>query len=117
MIGILLKKIIMSKEISYHSKGIVLGNYWGGGSGTYTAREFTTYSLEELLKLNNKALKDGSLDSGMGYESLIGAIITVIITTKIVIEDKDFYNTEEEEHYVGELTEEQIKFLEQCYYE
>lgn len=107
----------MNKEISYHSHGKVLGNYWGGGSGSYTAREFTTDSLEEIMLLNTNALRDGSLDNGMGFESLIGAIIIVTTTTKIIIDNKDFYNTEEYTHIIGNLNDDELEFLENIQYD
>lgn len=107
----------MNKEVSYHSHGKVLGKYWEGGSGSYNTTVFTANSLEELLVLNNNALNDGSLDSGMGYKSLIGAILIITITTKIVFENEDYFNTKEDIEFIGELNDEQTEFLEQSIYE
>lgn len=77
----------------------------------YEARRLTGTSLEDIKEQATKGL-DGSLDSGMGYESLIGAVLQVHIITKIEIEDKIFENIEYETISVGELTDEQYEFLE-----
>ena len=61
----------------FRSKGLAYGKYWGGGEGAYQAEELTGETKEELLEKANTMLTDGSLDSGMGYESLIGAILDV----------------------------------------
>ena len=47
----------MEKLITYKSTGIVLGNYWGGGSGSYASKSFNADSLEELIELNQKAAR------------------------------------------------------------
>ena len=82
----------MEKQIKFSAKGFVLGNYWGGGQGAYPTIRFTGNTKEELLEKANKALKDGSIDSGMGYQSLIGAILEIKCITKVEIDGKDFIN-------------------------
>jgi hypothetical protein len=59
----------------------------------------------------NEALKDGSLDSGMGYESLIGARIDIEVITTIIVDGKEFVNTEYETELIGVLTDEEKDFL------
>ena len=89
---------------TFNSNGIVLGNYWGGGSGSYKATTFHSgISKEDLINQNEKALENGSLDSGMGYESLIGALI-VIQTVSCVEIDGEIYTNKKEE----DLSEERI---------
>ena len=97
----------------YKSTGLVYGNYWGGGQGAYAARRLEADTKEELLKQAEKGL-DGSLDDGMGYESLIGAILNITKFTTVEIDRKEFVNKEYETEFVGELTEEQIDFLIEC---
>ena len=104
----------MEKEVKFTAKGQVLGNYWGGGSGAYPTIKFTGATKEEILEKANAALNDGSMDSGMGYESLIGAILVVKETTKIVVDEKEFTNDEYEEISIGKLNDEQLQFLENC---
>ncbi len=101
---------------TYKSDGLVLGNYWGGGSGSYAATTLhSDISKEDLIEQNKKALESGSLDSGMGYESLIGARITIETKTTTLIEDKEFINKEYETIFIGELSETDIEFLEEIY--
>ena len=104
----------MEKSVKFTAKGHVLGNYWGGGQGAYPTIKFTGDSKEEILEKANAALKDGSMDSGMGYESLIGAILLVKATTKIIVEGKEFANDEYEEITIGKLKDDQLQFLEEC---
>lgn len=107
----------MSEKITYKSNGIVLGNYWGGGSGSYNARTFSSdISKEDLIEQNQKALESGELDSGMGYESLIGALITIETKTVLIHESKPYENKEYENVFIGNLTEEQEEFLEELDY-
>jgi hypothetical protein len=103
----------MKQKISYTSNGRVLGNYWGGGSGSYAATSFhSDISKEDLIKQNEEALKSGALDSGMGYESLIGALLIIETRTEIIFEGKLYKNLEHENYFIGDLNEEQKEFLE-----
>ncbi len=96
---------------TYVAEGRVLGNFWGGGKGSYKARQFVSKtSIDDLIETLNKALKDGSLDSGMGYENLIGACLDITITSSIIIDGKTFHSEEVEELNIGEMTEDEIEF-------
>ena len=109
----------MDKKLSFEAKGIVLGNYWGGGQGGYSSRTITSDSKEEIITKANEMLKDGSLDSGMGYESLIGAILIITTTTTIKNKGQEFSRKDSETVFIGELTEEQENQLmawEETYY-
>ena len=87
----------MNKEkIKYKAKGVVLGNLWGGGKGFYTARTLEAENLSNLKAQIIKGIKTGSLDSGMGYESLIGAVMEITKITEVIIEGKPFINKEAE---------------------
>jgi deoxyxylulose-5-phosphate synthase len=110
------QKAVMDFQVRFEAKGIVLGNYWGGGKGSYTAKRIKANTLEELLTIATKMLDDGSLDSGMGYESLIGASLEVSTITTVLINDKEFINTETEIHFIGDLSEEESEFLENVWY-
>ena len=98
-------------KITYSATGHVLGHFWGGGIGAYGSKKITSDTKEELLDKAKKMLDDGSLDSGMGYESLIGACIEITCKTVVEIDGKDFVNKEYEVEFIGNLTEEQIDFL------
>jgi hypothetical protein len=102
----------MKTSFSYESKGVVLGNYWGGGQGSYPCIKLgSDISEEDLLNQNIKALNDGSLDSEMGFESLIGALINIETIRAIEIEDRIYRNSEFNEHLIGNLNDEQEEFL------
>ncbi len=59
----------------YNSKGIVFGNCWGGGKCGYRATEYSAETENALINKIEISLKDGSLDSGMGFESLYDATL------------------------------------------
>jgi hypothetical protein len=90
----------MTQKINTYYKigrGAVLGNYWGGGAGyyasAYSGREFDT--KKKAIKFLDDMLKDGSLDSGMGYESLIGYMIPIICRQEVLV-DGDIFSREDE---------------------
>jgi len=101
----------MEKKYSYSSTGLVYGYLWGGGEGAYPAETIEADTKEELLKVANEKLNDGSLDSGMGYESLIGATLEITVTEIITFEGKDYSHNELELVTIGDLNEDQIDFL------
>ena len=103
----------MKETVKYKSRGLVFGNYWGGGRGAYSAEKLSADTKEELIKEATKGL-DGSLDAGMGFESLIGALLVITKITSITRGGKTFTNEEIEEEFIGKLTEEDQDFLIEC---
>lgn len=101
----------MEKKTTFTAKGAILGRYWGGGEGGYESRTITGSSEEEVIKLAEQGVKDGSLDNGMGFERLIGAALTITKTTRIEIDGQPFVNKEYNDILVGDLNEEQSEFL------
>lgn len=102
----------MEIQAKYESYGVVYGKYWGGGNGSYSAKKFNSHSKEELIKLNEQALEDGSLDGGMGFERLIVALITIKTIKSITIDDEIYSNTGNyEKIIIGYLTDKEIEFL------
>jgi len=99
----------------YESSGYVLGNHWGGGSGAYSTKHYGASTKKELMEKMNKALSDGSLDSGMGFESLKGALMNVTTISSTTIEGKLFVNKETELVFIGDLSEEEQNFLEEVF--
>jgi hypothetical protein len=94
----------------YTAKGFVYGNYWGGGKGAYRSKEIIANTEDAIEEVANKMLKEGSLDGGMGYESLIGALLYVTETKTINIDGEDFKHEEIYCLFVGDLTEEEQIF-------
>jgi len=103
----------LTETVKYRSTGLVFGNYWGGGRGAYSAVKLSADTKEELIKEATEGL-DGSLDAGMEYESLIGAILDITKITTITYGGKTFTNEETEQEFIGELTEEDQDFLLEC---
>ena len=99
---------------TYKTIGYVLGKYWGGGYGAYKATTITANTRKEILEEAEKKLKNGSLDSGMGFESLIGAILEIEKIETIIIDGKDFHHKEYDSEFIGDLTRKQKKFLAEC---
>ena len=99
--------------MKYIAKGLVLGNYWGGGKGSYPTKKLENDDKDELLKEAVNKLEDGSLDSGMGYESLIGAILNIEEIDTKIIDGKEYSRSEFSIESIGILTEEQFDFLEE----
>lgn len=107
----------MNEKFSYDSTGLVFGVLWGGGRGSYPARQLHAETLEDLIAQANEGL-DGSLDSGMGFERLLGAVLFITKKTTITMNEKPFCNEENlEPVFIGELTDDQKEFLlEQSFY-
>lgn len=100
-----------NKRVIYKAKGFVYGNYWGGGKGAYKSEELEGSSIKEVDTQVKEGIKDGSLDSGMGYESLAGAIMKITKMTTVIIDGKPYVNKEYETKVYGNLTDEEEDFL------
>lgn len=98
----------------YKITGWVYGNYWGGGQGAYRSTTILADSREEGIKKAEEMLADGSLDSGMGYKSLIGAILDIEENEIIEIDGKNFSHKEYEYYFIGNLSDEMEEFLMEC---
>jgi hypothetical protein len=108
-----MSETLIEQKVTYSAEGVVFGNHWGGGKGSYAARPIKDQiTRQDLLNKAKAMLANGSLDSGMGYESLIGARLCIIKTTVIEVEGKPFTNEETEYVNIGKLTPKQKDFLE-----
>ena len=109
----------MIKEMNgvFNAEGLVLGHLWGGGTGVYPSVKLTGFSnIDDLFKTVEEKLKNGSLDSGMGYEKLIGAALMIEEKRTIICEESPFCNSIFTPAFFGNLKENQIDFLERCLY-
>lgn len=97
--------------ITYKATGIVLGNNWGGGISGYPANKINANSLRELREEIEERLENGSLDSGMGYQSLIGAIMVIDTIDSREIDGKVFISHDYEDEIFGDITPEQEEWL------
>lgn len=98
-------------KTTYKAHGLVLGTYWGGGSGSYDATSLENDNLEELIKEAKEKLKNGSLDSGMGYESLHGALLNITTIRTIIYNGLEYENKSDDLQFIGTLTEREQDFL------
>ena len=103
------------KTAKFESEGYVYGFLWGGGKGAYPARKLQADNKADLLNQANEGL-NGSLDSGMGYESLIGALLEITTITTVEIEGKPFTNEERDIEFIGKLSDKDKDFLMDIYY-
>ena len=101
------------QTVEFASRGLVLGRLYLGGEGAYKAKTLKANTKKELLEKATDMLLDGSLDGGMGFDGLIGAMLEITTITTFIVNDKSFRNEEREDVFIGNLTAEQIQFLEE----
>lgn len=100
------------KSLGYIAQGCLLLNLWGGGQGTYPSRKIEGDTLEQVEQEIKQGIEDGSLDSGMGCESIEGAYIQIDHQQSIEIDGDTFHNIKNvETEMYGDLSEEQQDFL------
>lgn len=104
-------------KIAYKAKGLVYGRYWGGGEGSYRAERYHADDLKTLEEQINDGVKTGSIDSGMGYERVLGAIMEITTIRTIEKGGRSFVNEESELKFFGDLNEQQMEFLEENSYQ
>jgi len=106
---------IIEKKV-YNATGVVYGIFWGGGKGSYPATKLRGFSTEnELMEEAKKKLKSGSLDSGMGYQKLIGAALEIEEVSTINYNGKSFTNSDHYDiKYIGKLSKLDKDFLDDC---
>jgi hypothetical protein len=103
----------MKKTITYKATGLVLGNTWGGGRGAYDTVPLQSDTKEELLAEANRLLIKNALDNGMGFESLVGAVLSVTKRTIIEVEGDEYINEKYEIEVIGTLSEDEIEWVQQ----
>lgn len=97
--------------VTYKASGIVLGNCWGGGIGSYVAREIKAVNRASLVQQIENGIKDGSLDGGVGFESLIGALMVIDEIDSRKIDGKMFIAHDCEDEFFGDITPAQEEML------
>jgi len=95
----------------YKAKGFVHGRYWGGGKGSYKANNVYAETKDALIKKINDGIANGTLDGGMGYETVLGAIMVITTITTITYEGKPYTNEETEVEFFGNLSDDDKNFL------
>ena len=88
--------LTLQETHKFKATGYVVGYLWGGGTGIYKAKEIEAESKEQLLTKANEMLDNNTLDDGMGFESLKGAMLFIDDITSIVYNDKTFTHTDDQ---------------------
>jgi hypothetical protein len=86
------------------TRGIVYGNCWGGGQCGFKAHKITGGTLKAVKAKARRMFQDGSLDSGMGFESLNGAILEAKHETIKMIKGEEYINTKYHTFSVGKTS-------------
>ena len=103
----------MEKKITYVAKGFVLGTTWLDTKGAYPTKIVEGNSIEEIESKINHMIETNVLDNGMGFKNLIGALMTIRITTEIVVDGDNYINTKYHWDFYGTLTNDEELFLEE----
>jgi hypothetical protein len=101
---------VTAKGLTCVANGWVIGRMWGGGVGGYPSTPVTGKTVEEVIDTATSML-DGSLDSGMGFESLIGAVLDITVTTTILVNGEEYQRSIVKRRYIGTLTQSQKNYL------
>lgn len=101
----------MISKVRYEAKGVVLGNLWGGGEASYPSETVKADTEIELMQTLNDMLKSGALDSGMGFDGLIGAYMMKCKIETFIYNGKPYDGRHYEELFLGDLREDQKDFL------
>lgn len=108
----------MESMLTYKAEGIVYGKLWEPGQeGSYPARQLANDDRNALVSEAEIMLLDGSLDSGMGYERLLGALLVIEEIETVIVKGKHYHRSEYEYVFLGDLTDEQRKHLEKHLYQ
>lgn len=109
------KRVKVSKlQTTYSAEGYVLGKLWGGGYGAYPAYNVSgVNTLKELRSKIDGAIENGTLDSGMGFESLKGAVMHITKAEKVEADGVEYshYEQHQRNYFFGNLTRKEKKFL------
>ena len=98
----------------YKASGMVFGNLWGGGKGSYPSKEMKANTKKQLFHNIENALGNGDLDGGMGFQYLIGAVMRVETTEYTIKDNKKYHRNDYEIESFGNLTDGDHDFLLDC---
>jgi len=90
-----------------YSKGLVYGQFWGGGEGTYPSIELQFETEKELIEYLNNLKDFNVLDSGMGFQNVLGGVLSI---EEIVNEDDWTKSRDLNVISFGNLNIEQLEF-------
>ena len=89
----------------YEAQGDVIGYLWGSGLASYPSRTIKANTIDKINKAVYEWIKTGSLNSGMGFKSLIGAEMNIVKIHTTIIDGKEFKHEEISYKKYGETKE------------
>lgn len=89
--------------VTYKAKGVVIGYTWGGGLAGYASENIVTSTLKNTKSEIKRRIEDGTLDSGFGFETVIGAIMKITRIKTIQMNDGLYTNTRDSIHFFGKV--------------
>lgn len=84
------------EDSHYQAFGNVIGLTWDFTEGAYEARRYTAKTREELMQQIKKDFESGALDSGFGFQKLIGAEMQITKSSILRINGL-YYEAEDDE--------------------
>lgn len=78
----------------YYTDGYVIGDDWYDQKGSYPAVIIKADTYDELLRIVDEKFKEGSLDSGFGFQRLTGYELNVYAISTVNIDGVEFSRTD-----------------------
>ena len=107
----------MVENVHFEAAGLCLGNLWGGGKAIYRTEQYSSDKIETLIDEITKDIESGAIDSGMGFESIKGALMQITTIRTIFVDGRKFTSEEVDYSFFGNLDEEEMSFLEDSFLE
>jgi len=80
------------ENITYSAKGFVFGMAWEMQYCTYNSKEYAANTIEQLHDRIKEDVISGSIDSGMGFYKVLGAVMDVTTTRTIIVNERTYTN-------------------------
>lgn len=81
-------------KVRYYTEGYVIGDDWYDQKGSYDAVRIEADTYDELVEKVNKKFKEGSLDSGFGFQRLTGYELHVYAVSTVTLDGIEFSRTD-----------------------
>jgi len=95
----------------YTARGLVWGYLWGGGKGCYPSKPLNGKSEREIKEKATRMLGDGSLDAGMGFQSLYAATLTLQVDDVKKVSKNEYVHTSYKHMFLGKPSSEEIEYF------
>jgi len=78
----------------YYTEGKVIGYDWYNNLVTYPAAQIYAGTYPELVQKISERYKDGSLDSGFGFQKLTGYELEIFVTSTVMVDGLAYKRTD-----------------------